>query len=92
MVDTNQCKMVYDGAEEEYEDFYDYSKALADGEGSLMFFASLNINALQHLAAKRVIFGVWARVQRFFQHTEASLKALPKEACVSTSRQRYKRV
>lgn len=27
MVDTNQCKMLYDGNEEEYEDFYDYSKA-----------------------------------------------------------------
>ena len=25
MVDTNQCKMAYDGNEEEYEDFYDYS-------------------------------------------------------------------
>ena len=36
MVDTNQCKMVYDGAEEEYEDFYDYSKALADIEGKLL--------------------------------------------------------
>ena len=33
MVDTNQCKMVYAGVEEEYEDFYDYSKALADIEG-----------------------------------------------------------
>ena len=32
MVDTNQCKMAYDGVEEEYEDFYDYSKAL-DGLG-----------------------------------------------------------
>lgn len=27
MVDTNQCKMLYDGNEEEYEDFYDYSKS-----------------------------------------------------------------
>jgi pre-60S factor REI1 len=25
MVDTNQCKMLYDGNEDEYEDFYDYS-------------------------------------------------------------------
>ena len=31
MVDTNQCKMVYDGVEEEYEDFYDYSPALPEG-------------------------------------------------------------
>ena len=35
MVDTNQCKMVYEGVEEEYEDFYDYSKALADIEGMM---------------------------------------------------------
>ncbi len=35
MVDTNQCKMVYEGVEEEYEDFYDYSKALADIEGMI---------------------------------------------------------
>lgn len=35
MVDTNQCKMVYDGNEEEYEDFYDYSAAAAaEGEQS----------------------------------------------------------
>ena len=33
MVDTNQCKMAYDGVEEEYEDFYDYSKALSTIEG-----------------------------------------------------------
>jgi pre-60S factor REI1 len=25
MVDTNQCKMLYDGNEDEYEDFYDYT-------------------------------------------------------------------
>jgi hypothetical protein len=24
MIDTNACKMLYDGNEEEYEDFYDY--------------------------------------------------------------------
>lgn len=38
MVDTNQCKMLYDGNEEEYEDFYDYSKAgpadAAEGEAA----------------------------------------------------------
>lgn len=28
MVDTNQCKMAYDGVEEEYDDYYDYSSAL----------------------------------------------------------------
>lgn len=33
MIATNQCKMVYDGAEEEYEDFYDYSKALPEDAG-----------------------------------------------------------
>lgn len=27
MVDTNQCRMLFDGNEEEYEDFYDYSAA-----------------------------------------------------------------
>ena len=31
MIDTNQCKMAYDGVEEEYEDFYDYSPALPEG-------------------------------------------------------------
>ena len=30
MVDTNQCKMAFDGCEEEYEDFYDYGE---DEEG-----------------------------------------------------------
>ena len=34
MVDTNQCKMAYDGVEEEYEDFYDYSKALDEAAGT----------------------------------------------------------
>jgi pre-60S factor REI1 len=33
MVDTNQCKMLYDGNEDEYEDFYDYS-ALAGNADS----------------------------------------------------------
>lgn len=33
MVDTNQCKMAYDGTEEEYEDFYDYTKALEGHAG-----------------------------------------------------------
>lgn len=28
MVDTNQCRLLYDGHEDEYEDFYDYSKAV----------------------------------------------------------------
>lgn len=28
MVDTNQCRMLYDGHEDEYEDFYDYSKSV----------------------------------------------------------------
>lgn len=33
MVDTNQCKVAYDGNEEEYEDFYDYSgQEGAEGE------------------------------------------------------------
>lgn len=33
MVGTNQCKMAYDGVEEEYEDFYDYSQVLPDDQG-----------------------------------------------------------
>ena len=35
MVDTNQCKMAFDGCEEEYEDFYDYGEgdeAMDQGE------------------------------------------------------------
>eukprot|EP00887_Chlorella_sp_A99_P007547 scaffold28.g7547.t1 len=31
MVDTGRCKMLYDGNEEEYEDFYDYSAMEEDG-------------------------------------------------------------
>ncbi|WIA19832.1 hypothetical protein OEZ85_005740 [Tetradesmus obliquus] len=30
MVDTNQCRMLYDGSEDEYEDFYDYSAPAGD--------------------------------------------------------------
>ena len=51
MVDTNQCKMVYDGAEEEYEDFYDYSKALADIEGDSLHFTCLDSNAIPNWVA-----------------------------------------
>ncbi|KAF6261751.1 hypothetical protein COO60DRAFT_735122 [Scenedesmus sp. NREL 46B-D3] len=32
MVDTNQCKMLYDGNEEEYEDFYDFSAAAGNSQ------------------------------------------------------------
>lgn len=34
MVDTNQCKMAYDGVEEEYADYYDYTSAEDHGEGT----------------------------------------------------------
>lgn len=34
MVDTNQCKMAYDGVEEEYADYYDYSSAQDEGTGA----------------------------------------------------------
>lgn len=33
MVDTNQCKLAWEGNEEEYEDFYDYGEEAAEGEG-----------------------------------------------------------
>lgn len=33
MVDTNQCKMVYEGNEEEYEEYYDYAMGMEDGQG-----------------------------------------------------------
>ena len=35
MVDTNQCKMAYDGVEEEYDDFYDYSAAISPETGNI---------------------------------------------------------
>jgi len=35
MVDTNQCKMAYDGVEEEYADYYDYSSPPSDAEGEV---------------------------------------------------------
>jgi pre-60S factor REI1 len=34
MVDTNQCKMLYDGNEDEYEDFYDYSALAGNSQES----------------------------------------------------------
>ena len=33
MVDTCRCKLLYDGNEEEYEEYYDYAPADAEGEG-----------------------------------------------------------
>jgi hypothetical protein len=33
MVDTNQCKMAYDGVGEEYADYYDYCSAPSQTEG-----------------------------------------------------------
>lgn len=41
MIDTNQCRMAYDGVEEEYEDFYDYSKALTQEAGIIYAMNSL---------------------------------------------------
>lgn len=35
MVDANRCKMVFEDNEEEYEDFYDWSKLLEEEEGAL---------------------------------------------------------
>ena len=32
MIDSGNCKMVYDDNEEEYEDFYDYSDAHDAGQ------------------------------------------------------------
>ncbi|KAG2489019.1 hypothetical protein HYH03_012457 [Edaphochlamys debaryana] len=36
MVDTCQCKMLYDGNEEEYEEFYDYSAQADDPSGAIV--------------------------------------------------------
>lgn len=33
MVDTNQCKMFFEGGEEEYEEYYDYGEEEGEGEG-----------------------------------------------------------
>ena len=34
MIDTNQCKMLYEGNEDEYEEYYDYSKQSEIEEGN----------------------------------------------------------
>ena len=41
MVDRNACKMVYEDAEEEYDDFYDYSALDDDAEGAGLQLLSL---------------------------------------------------
>ena len=35
MVDANKCKMVFDDNEEEYEEFYDWSKLEGDLQGTV---------------------------------------------------------
>ena len=44
MIDTNQCKMVYDDNEEEYEDYYDYELAETMEEASTSGSASCCFN------------------------------------------------
>lgn len=53
MVDTNQCKMLYEGNEEEYEEFYDYAEQEADAEG-------------ESTTAVAVSSAPWLRVARIY--------------------------